>query len=321
MKTVLGIDLAKKKFDVALLNNGKCRSKIFENNPAGFSLLLAWLAKNDVETVHACMEATGTYGEALARFLYDAGHSVSVTNPARIKAFGQSELLRTKNDKTDAKLIARFCEKMEPTLWKPSPAEVEYLRGLGRRRDALVNMRTQELNRQETSNETVNSSVQTVLECLDKEIEQISKLIRDHISKHPDLKHKHDLLNSIPGVGPATIEAVLSEINAFEGFETIEQVVAYMGLSPKEHTSGTSVKGRSAICKIGNARLRKALYMPALSAIIHNPIVRALYLRMKAKSKNGMVIACACMKKLVHLIYGVIKTDKPFNPAYTLKTT
>jgi transposase len=320
MKTVLGIDQAKKKFDVALLRNGKYKSKVFENNPAGFSLLLDWLVKNDVETVHACMEATGTYGDALARVLHEAGHSISVTNPARIKAYGQSELLRTKNDKTDAKLIARFCEKMEPTLWQPSPAEVEYLRGLGRRRDALVSMRTQELNRQETSNETVNSSVQAVLACLDKEIEQISKLIKDHISKHPDLKHKHDLLDSIPGVGPATIEAILSEINAFEGFETIEQVVAYMGLSPKEHTSGSSVKGKSVICKIGNARLRKALYMPALSAIIHNPIVRALYIRLKAKSKNGMVIACACMKKLVHLIYGVIKTNKPFDPAYTLKT-
>jgi transposase len=320
MKTVLGIDLAKKKFDVALLNNDKCKSKVFENNPAGFSSLLTWLAKNDVQSVHACMEATGTYGEALAKFLHDAGHSVSVTNPARIKAFGQSELLRTKNDKTDAKLIARFCEKMEPTLWQPSPAEIEYLRGLGRRRDALINMRTQELNRQESSNETVNTSVQTVLECLDKEIELISKLIRDHISKHPGLKHKHDLLDSIPGVGSATIEAILSEINAFEGFETIEQVVAYMGLSPKEHTSGTSVKGKAAICKIGNSRLRKALYMPALSAIVHNPIVRALYLRMKAKSKNGLVIACACMKKLIHLIYGVIKTNKPFDPAYALKT-
>lgn len=281
MKTVLGIDQAKKKFDVALLLNGKYKSKVFENSPSGFSALLTWLAKNDVETVHACMEATGDYGAALARFLYDAGHSVSVTNPARIKAFGQSELLRTKNDKTDAKLIARFCEKMEPTLWQPPPAEIEYLRDLGRRRDALISMRTQELNRQETSNETVNSSVQTVLECLDKEIEQISKLIKDHISKHPALKHKYDLLNSIPGVGPSSIEAILSEINAFEGFETIEQVVAYMGLSPKEHTSGTSVKGKSAICKIGNARLRKALYMPALSAIIHNPIVRALYDRMR----------------------------------------
>lgn len=320
MKTVLGIDQAKKKFDVALLRNGKYKSKVFENNPAGFSALLTWLAQNGVATVHACMEATSTYGEALARFLHEAGHSVSITNPARIKAFGQSELLRTKNDKTDAKLIARFCETMKPTIWQPAPAEIEYLRGLGRRRDALVSMRTQELNRQENSNEIVSTSIQTVLECLDKEIDQISKLIRDHISKHPDLKRKHDLLNSIPGVGPATIEAILSEINAFEGFETVEQVVAYMGLSPKEHTSGSSVKGKSAICKIGNARLRKALYMPALSAMLYNPIVKALYDRMKAKSKNGLVIACACMKKLVHLIYGVIKSNKPFDPAYTLKT-
>lgn len=320
MKAVLGIDQAKKKFDAALLRNGKYKTKVFENNPAGFSALLAWLAQNDVETVHACMEATSTYGEALARFLHEADHSVSVTNPARIKAFGQSELLRTKNDKTDAKLIARYCETMKPTLWQPAPAEIEYLRGLGRRRDALVRMRTQELNRQENSNEIVSTSIQTVLECLDKEIEQISKLIKDHISKHPDLKRKHDLLNSIPGVGPATIEAILSEINAFEGFETVEKVVAYMGLSPKEHTSGSSVKGKSAICKIGNARLRKALYMPALSAMLYNPVVKALYDRMKAKSKNGMVIACACMKKLVHLIYGVIKSNKPFDPAYTLKT-
>jgi transposase len=320
MKTVLGIDQAKKKFDVALLRNGKYKSKVFENNPAGFAALLAWLAQHGVDTVHACMEATSTYGEALARFLHEAGHSVSVTNPARIKAFGKSELLRTKNDKIDAKLIARFCETMKPTLWQPAPPEIEYLRGLGRRRDALVNMRTQELNRKENSNEIISTSIQTVLDCLDKEIELISKLIRDHISKHPDLKRKQDLLNSIPGVGPATIEAILSEINAFEGFETVEQVVAYMGLSPKEHTSGSSVKGKSAICKIGNARLRKALYMPALSAMLYNPIVKALYKRMKEKSKNGMVIACACMKKLVHLIYGVIKSNKPFDPAYTLKT-
>ena len=93
-----------------------------------------------------------------------------------------------------------------------------------------------------------------------------------------------------------------------------------MGLSPKEHTSGSSVKGKSAIYEIGNARLRKALYMPALSAMLHNPIVEALYDRMKAKSKNGMVTACPCMKKLVHLIYGVIKSNKLFDPAYTLKT-
>ena len=321
MTAILGIDVAKNKFDVALLRSDKYKSKSFENKPSGFESLAAWLKQHDVVTLHACMEATGSYGDALARFLYDASHVVSVVNPARIKAFGESELQRTKNDKMDAKLIARFCETMKPVAWEPDPPEVEQLRMLGRRRDALVSMRTQEGNRLGVADPTVNASIQKVISFLDDEIEQISKLIREHINNHPDLKRKRDLLKSIPGVGDVTIEAILSEINAFEGFDTVEKVVAYMGLSPKEKTSGTSVKGKSSLCKIGNARLRKILYMPALSAIQCNPLVRALYNRLIAKSKNGMIIACACMKKLVHIIYGIIKNGKPFDPAYNLKTT
>ena len=245
---------------------------------------------------------------------------VSVVNPARIKAFGESELLRTKNDKTDAKLIARFCESQKPTAWQPDPPEVEHLRMLGRRRDALIAMRTQEVNRLGSSDAAVNESVQKVIVFLNEEIEQISKAIREHINKHDGLRKKQALLKTIPGVGDITIEAILSEANGFEGFDTVEKVVAFMGLSPKEHTSGTSVKGKSALCKIGSARLRKVLYMPTLSAIQCNPFIKALYDRLKAKSKNGMIIACACMKKLVHIIYGVIKNQKPFNPAYNIKT-
>lgn len=321
MTAILGIDVAKNKFDIALLRNGKYKTRSFENKLPGFESLTAWLKQHDVATLHACLEATGSYGDALARFLFDTGHTVSVVNPARIKAFGESELQRTKNDKMDAKLIARFCETMKPVVWEPDPPEVEHLRALGRRRDALVSMRTQEGNRLGAADSSVNTSVQKVISFLDDEIEQISKLIREHINSHPDLKRKRELLKTIPGVGDVTIEAILSEINAFEGFDTVEKVVAYMGLSPKEKTSGTSVKGKSSLCKIGSARLRKILYMPALSAIQYNPFVNALYNRLKAKSKNGMIIACACMKKLVHIIYGVIKNNKPFNSAYNLKTT
>lgn len=321
MTAILGIDVAKNKFDIALLRNGKYKTRSFENKPSGFESLTVWLKLHDVVTLHACMEATGSYGDALARFLFDAGHVVSVVNPARIKAFGESELQRTKNDKMDAKLIARFCEAMKPVAWEPDPPEVEHLRALGRRRDALVNMRTQEGNRLGAADASVNTSIQKLTSFLDDEIEHISKLIREHINNHPDLKRKRELLKTIPGVGDVTIEAILSEINAFEGFDSVQKVVAYMGLSPKEKTSGTSVKGKSSLCKIGSARLRKILYMPALSAIQYNPFVNALYNRLKAKSKNGMIIACACMKKLVHIIYGVIKNGKPFNPAYNLKTT
>lgn len=321
MTAILGIDVAKNKFDIALLRNGKYKTRSFENKLSGFESLTAWLKQHDAGTLHACLEATGSYGDALARFMFDAGHVVSVVNPARIKAFGESELQRTKNDKMDAKLIARFCETMKPVAWEPDSPEVEQLRALGRRRDALVSMRTQEGNRLGVADPTVNSSIQKVISFLDDEIEQISKLIREHINNHPDLRKKRELLKTIPGVGDVTIEAILSEINAFEGFDTVEKVVAYMGLSPKEKTSGTSVKGKSTLCKIGSARLRKILYMPALSAIQYNPFVNALYNRLKAKSKNGMIIACACMKKLVHIIYGVIKNGKPFNSAYNLKTT
>jgi len=190
---------------------------------------------------------------------------------------------------------------------------------LGRRRDALVCMRVQEVNRLGVADISVNASIQKVISFLEDEIEEISKLIKEHINNNPDLKRKRDLLKTIPGIGDVTIEAVLSEANAFEGFDTVEKVVAYMGLSPKEKTSGTSVKGKSSICKMGSARLRKILYMPSLSAIQYNPPVHALYKRLKAKSKNGMIIACACMKKLVHIIYGVIKNGIPFDAGYNIK--
>lgn len=319
MTANLGIDIAKKKFDVALLRNGKFKHKSFENMPSGFDSLLAWLKQHEVVMFHACLEATGSYGDALARFLFQAGHLVSVVNPSRIKAFGVVELLRTKTDKTDAKLIARFCERMNPPAWQPDPPEVEHLRALGRRRDALVCMRTQELNRSGVTDSSVNESIQNVTSFLEDEIEKISELIREHINNNPDLKKKRDLLKSIPGVGDVSIEAILSEANGFEGFDTVEKIVAYMGLSPKARDSGTSVKGKPSICKIGSARLRKILYMPALSAIQHNPSVNALYKRLKEKSKNGMIIACACMKKLVHIMYGVLKNGTPFNPEYNLK--
>lgn len=319
LAAILGIDIAKKKFDVALYETGKYKHKTVANSPAGFEELSAWLRKNGVEKVHACMEATGILWEALATYLYDAGHVVSVVNPARIKKFGESELSRTKNDKADSRLIARFCQRMNPIPWQPAPSEIKTLQALGRRRDALVAMRTQELNRETSTDTVVNASIQSVVAFLDQEIERVTKLIKDHIDNHPDLKRKRDLLKSIPGVGDVAAEAVLSEFNGFENFQRVEQVVAYMGLSPQEKSSGSSVRGKANICKMGNTRLRKTLYMPALVAAQWNPSVKALYDRLKAKSKNGLIIACACMKKLLHIMFGVIKNNQPFDRAYHLK--
>ena len=146
-ESILGVDIAKKKFDVALLVNGKLKHKVFTNNQEGFELLMAWLHKQSVDHVHVCLEASSTYGDELATYMHDAGHTVSIVNPARIKGFARSELMRTKNDKVDAGLIARFCHAMHPEPWKPAPPEMRQLQALVRRVDALITMRTQEFHR------------------------------------------------------------------------------------------------------------------------------------------------------------------------------
>lgn len=315
-KPVLGIDMAKLKFDAALLIGGKLKHKSCKNSPEGFETLSQWLRKQGVDRLHACLEATGSYGDELALHLHDAGHTVSIVNPARIKGFAQSELLRTKNDKMDACLIARFCLAMHPEPWEPPAPEIRALQARVRRVDALIGMRTQEINRLGTAPTTVEPSIREHIAYLDEQIEKIRQQIARHIESNPDLRSKRDLLGSIPGIGQATIAALLAEINIFERCDEVRKVVAFIGLAPKERLSGTSIKGKPRLCKIGHARLRKALYMPALVSIRYNPVVVDFYRRLKSKGKNGKVIVCAIMRKLVHIIFGILKSGKPFDPNY-----
>jgi transposase len=245
---------------------------------------------------------------------------VSIVNPARIKGFAQSELLRTKNDKVDAGVIARFCDKMRPHLWTPLSPEIRTLQALVRRVDAVLVMRTQELNRVETACETVVSSVEEHIAYLDQEIKKLKKQIADHIKQHPELRTKRDLLRSIPGIGEATIAAILAELALFETCDRVQKVVAYIGLAPREFTSGSSIKGKPRLCKTGNARMRKALYMPSLVAMQYNPVIMSFSQRLLARGKNGKVIVCAVMRKLVHLIVGVLKSGRPFDPNVALRT-
>src|SRR5918996_6473509 len=129
--SILGIDVSKWKFNVCLIrHDGKLRHRIFPNTAAGFIELAAWLLKQKVERVHACLEATGTYSEALATYLFDASHQVSLVNPAAIKSFAGAQLSRTKTDKVDAELIARFCLTQQPGAWTPPPPEMRELQAL-----------------------------------------------------------------------------------------------------------------------------------------------------------------------------------------------
>jgi transposase len=313
---VLGIDIAKQKFDVSLLVEEKTKHKTCKNSAEGFEALTVWLEKQGVGKVHACLEATGNYGEDLGIYLHEAGHTVSIINPARIKGFAQSELIRTKTDKIDASLIARFCLAMKPGIWTPPAPEIRSLRALVRRVDSLIDMRSQEKNRISTAHESVVLLIKEHIVYLDKEIEKIRRQIDDLIGKNPHLKQRKDLLASIPGLGKATIPHLLAALNDLEKFRHVREVVAFIGLAPKETLSGSSIKGKPRLCKIGHARLRKALFMPALVSIQCNPAMIAFYNRLKYKGKNGKVIVCAIMRKLVHVIFGVLKSGKKYDPNY-----
>jgi transposase len=313
---VLGIDIAKQKFDAALLVDRKTKHKSCKNSAEGFETLMLWLAKQGVQKVHACLEATGSYGDDLAVYLHEAGHIVSIVNPARIKGFAQSELIRTKTDKVDAALIARFCLTMKPDAWTPPPPEIRSLRALVRRVDSLIDMRSQEKNRISTAHESVIFLIKEHIAYLDREIEKIRRQIADLIGRNPHLKERAELLNSIPSLGKATIPRLLAELDELEKFDHVRKMVAFIGLAPKETLSGSSIKGKSRLCKIGNARLRKALYMPALVSIQCNPVMISFYNRLKDKGKNGKVIVCAIMRKLVHVIFGVLKSGKKYDPNF-----
>lgn len=320
-KITLGIDIAKKKFDVAILfENDKVKTKQFENKQSGFVELLAWLKRHNALETHACLEATGSYSEALAIYLVEKNVKVSVVNPVQIKGFGQSQLTRTKTDKADSQLIARFCRAIQPPLWQPQPAHIQELQAWVRRLEALQNLSQQEANRLEVVLPCIQPSIQEVLQNLQKEIQRVKRKIQDHIDQHPDLQEKKRLLETIPGIGDATIAQVLAFISPIENFQQAKQVAAFVGLNPQQRQSGTSVQGRTRLSKVGNSNLRKAFYMPAIVAKRYNPIIKAFCARLEAAGKAKMQVIGAAMRKLIHIIYGVLKSKKPFDAGWTHKS-
>jgi transposase len=315
----LGLDVSKLKFNACLSRaDGKLRHKVFANNPSGFSQLSDWLAKQGVERVHACLEATGTYGDSLATYLDEQGHIVSRVNPAAIKAYAQSHLSRTRTDRVDAALIAGFCAERRPPAWHPPAPELREVQALVRRLDSLVGMRTMEENRLSSgvTVAAVRESVEEHLAHLGEQIERTEALIRSHIDKHPGLKRQRELLDSIPGVGEATAAVLLAEVPDIKEYASARRVAAFAGLVPRERQSGSSVRGRVRLSKIGNARLRKALYFPAVTALRCSPFFQSWAEGLRARGKSKMAVIGAAMRKLVHLAYGVLKTGRPFDPEW-----
>jgi transposase len=319
IEPALGIDIAKLKFNLCLVNSqGKLKHKVLPNTLTGFEQLRDWLSKQGVERVHACLEATGTYGEALALFLHQSGHRVSVVNPAATKAFAGSRLSRTKTDRVDAELIARFCLAQQPTAWTPPAVEMRELQALVRRLESLIEMRVMEENRLSSgiSVDSVRASVEAHLAYLNQEIKRCEELIRKHIDSNPTLKQQSQLLDSIPGIAETTAALLLAEFTDIPQYRSARQVAAYAGLVPRERQSGSSVKGRTRLSKIGNARLRRALYFPAITALRCSSFFQAWAEGLLKRGKSKMSVICAVMRKLVHVAYGVLKHGKEFDPQW-----
>jgi transposase len=314
----VGIDISKAKLDIALYQDETYQEATFANNKDGFRRLAKWLKKQKAKEAHVCIEATGRYGEEVAEYLHGRGYPVSLVNPARVKAYGDSQLKRNKNDPQDARLIAHFCATQKPTHWTPPPPEVKELRALTRHLETLKSDRARELNRKKSglSSDAILQSIDEHIAFLDMQIDLLERKIKELIDQNPSLRQQYELLTSIPGIGDTTAASFIAAVPDVSRFESAGQLAAHAGLTPRQHHSGSSVRRRSRLSKTGSSRLRTLFYFPALAAINWNPIVIALAHRLEERGKHRMIVVGAAMRKLLHLAYGVLKNGKPFDANY-----
>lgn len=318
LSLTLGIDIAKDKLDVALYQEERYREASFSNDKDGYRRLRKWLKKHKAQETAVCIEATGRYGDGVVHYLHEQGHQVSIVNPARIKAYGASQLKRNKTDGEDAKTIAHFCATQKPAQWTPPSVATQELQAISRRLESLKADRTRELNRQQSglTATVVLEAIAAHITFINEQIADLQQRMRALIDQEPHLRQQRDLLTSIPGIGETTAANFMAEVPDIARFDSAGQLAAYAGLTPRQHRSGSAIHRPARLVKTGNSRFRTAFFMPALSAMQHNPIAVALAVRLAAKGKNRMTIVGAVMRKLVHLAFGVLKHKQPFDPDY-----
>ena len=311
-----GIDVSKDTLDVSLfLESGPPVFGKFSNNKTGHGQFFKWAKRQSKGArVHFCMEATGNYGNAAALSLAGANQMVSVVNPAYIHYWNLSRGTGNKTDKADAKAIAEYCRTEKPGLWRAATPEVRELTALVRHYDNLVDHVTQMKNRLKEPglSPTVSRSLAKLLKQLEAEQADIKKLIDKHIDNNPTLKKDRDLLVTIPGIANLTAAEILAELPDVRQFTDASSAAKYAGLSPSQHESGTSIRKRTKVFKAGNRRLKTALHMPAMSAIVHNEPVKQIFNRLKAKGHKGASALSAAKRKLLMIAFGVLRTQQPF---------
>ena len=318
---VLGIDVSKNTIDVSMSGCNKVRARSFANSADGWRHLLAWLISQKIQRVHACLESTGRYSIGIASALYEAGHVVSIVNPAQIRDFARTKLGRNKTDGVDASHIREYCELFKPKPWAPASEAHRRLGELQTIRAGIIAGLTEWKNRKNSGmiDAVAQSLADVTISHFTSQLGAVDEAITLTIDNDPVLRRKRDLLLSISGVGETLAGVVLAELPGPDVLRSGAAVVAYAGLNPRLHQSGTSIDRMTRISKIGNAVLRAALYMPAMSAMQHNPAIVALVARLKSRGRlKPKQIVVAAMRKLLVLCFGVLKTGKPFDPAIAM---
>jgi transposase len=320
MNKVVGIDVSKDTLDVVVMEERDQTQYIqVDNTNSGYEKLVRWLKKAQAQGCIVCMEATGRYNEGVAEYLYAAGYRVSVVNPAQIRSYAKAQLRRNKTDKLDAKVIADFGRTQPLQAWSPPPAEYRQLQALVHHLAALEEAKQKLLNRlreQDKLPSLVTDQLHSQRSLLQVQIKQLHQAIQDHIDHFPDLKRQRDLIDSIPGFGPLSAAKLIAECRALAHFNDVRQLVAFAGLNPAHHLSGSSIRKKTIISKMGSSAIRAALYMPAVVAQNHNPILAAFAARLRAKGLCNLAVLAAVMRKLLHLVFGILKSGQPFDPNF-----
>lgn len=315
----VGIDVAKTKLDVVLRRGERAIHRVFANTAEGFATLDAWLHSFGLEAsfVRVCLEATGSYSDAIALDLFTRGYTVCVLNPAVLVDYRRSQEIRSKTDKLDAQLLARYAQEKQPRAYQPHSAEILTLRGLLHHRDDVQHMLRQERNRLEAGRMTddIKARVLNHVQYLQAEFKTTEREIKAYLKTHPDLKAVWQRLQTIPGIGWLTAARLLAHLGEIARFDKVGSLVSLAGLAIKEQSSGSSVHGKAQIDRHGRKDLRQTMFMSALVAKRVSPHMQAWATRLQAQGKPKKIVLVAIMRKLLHIVYGVWKNEHDYQPA------
>ena len=313
----LGIDIAKNNFAVCLLDEKRQRKCSFSNNTDGFPELSNWLNSIGIAKVHACMEATGRYGEKLAAYLHSRGHKVSIVNPKFIKRHGEALNKQNKTDPVDAYVIAHYAQCFEPQEWQPRSAIQNELLDVIGQIAKVKKTRAAFLNRGQCGLRStgVLKANEELLAFLTRQLAKLEKLKDELLAKEPSLKKTAEIVDSTPGIGPEISVAMAIKID-FAKFRNGRQLACFLGLSPREWQSGEQ-KRRGRQTKAGDNQLRALLRMGAMSATYTQPLYIEMAERLRQKGLKEGQILTAIARKMVLIAHALVRKQQFFDSCYT----